>query len=214
MILNRLSERSKGARLLAKCDGQMYWPECGIYFFQETDELRANGKPRIARIGTHRITQTSRTKLWDRLRQHRGVLSTGRGNHRGSIFRGLVGFALMQRHGLNCPTWLKKDAISIANQKGELELECLVSQYIGNKMPLLWLAVPKLEQRKFIERHAIALLSGYDNRDADSPSASWLGHDSNKEKARRSGLWNQQYINEDYDPAFLEQLECLCEAEY
>lgn len=51
---------------------------------------RRNGKPRVARIGTHSLRPTSRTNLWKRLSQHRGRVggrTPGGGNHRGSIFR-------------------------------------------------------------------------------------------------------------------------------
>ncbi len=58
---------------------------------------------RVVRVGTHAVTTTSRTTLWNRLSQHRGVAKTGGGNHRGSIFRLIVGTALKRRDGLNKP---------------------------------------------------------------------------------------------------------------
>ena len=67
---------------------------------------------RVVRIGTHALAACgSRSTLRQRLGQHRGGAS-GRGNHRGSIFRLLVGQALLTRGGLPpCPSWgVKGDA--------------------------------------------------------------------------------------------------------
>jgi len=80
-------------------------------------------------------------------------------------------------------------------------------------MPALWLAVtddPGPESlRGYIERNAIALLSNYNKPPIDTPSPHWLGRHCNREKVRHSGLWNQNHVDEDYDPAFLDELEGL-----
>ena len=97
-LLDRLSSRCRGPRLLKDCDGRMPWPRRGIYFFFEIGEGR--GVPhvstsRIVRVGTHAVSAGSETTLWDRLKQHRGNGRPGEppggGNHRGSIFRRDVG---------------------------------------------------------------------------------------------------------------------------
>jgi hypothetical protein len=49
----------------------------------------------IVRVGTHALETGSQTTLWKRLSQHRGQARSGSGNHRGSIFRLIVGTALI-----------------------------------------------------------------------------------------------------------------------
>ena len=100
-ILDRLQENIGGPRTLAGCSGRMDWPKRGVYFFMEIGEHRSNTGtgPRVVRVGTHALTAGSSTKLWTRLSQHRGQLKTGGGNHRGSIFRLIVGRSLIKRHG-------------------------------------------------------------------------------------------------------------------
>jgi len=64
-------------------------------------------------------------------------------------------------------------------------------------------------RRGFIERNSIALLSNYNKPRLDPPSAVWLGHHCNRERVRNSGLWNSIHVDEDYDPAFLDELDRL-----
>src|SRR5437867_6093855 len=99
LILDRLERNIGGARTLVDCRGRMDWPERGVYFFREPDENRSDrGEgPRIVRVGTHALKSGSQTKLWTRLSQHKGRPSTGGGNHRGSVFRLLIGAALACR---------------------------------------------------------------------------------------------------------------------
>ena len=209
-----LEKRLGGASRLSDCTGHMKWPARGIYFFRETDEVRAdsgNG-PRIVRVGTHALKAGSKTKLWTRLKQHKGTASSGGGNHRGSIFRLIVGAALIKKVGLDYPSWGKGDTAPPEVRKLEQPLEGKVSTVIGD-MPFLWLAVedePGPESlRGYIERNAIALLSNWGKQPIDPPSTSWLGHLSDREKVRASGLWNSNHVNEDYDPAFLDVLARL-----
>ena len=91
--------------MLADCNGRMNWPTRGIYFFCEAGEARSSSGAglRIVRVGTHGLKAGSRSKLWARLSQHRGTARSSDGNHRGSIFRGLVGKALAQRQELHPP---------------------------------------------------------------------------------------------------------------
>jgi hypothetical protein len=92
-ILDDLEAAIGGARKLGDCSGHMNWPGRGLYFFRESGEHRSDtGKgPRIVCVGTHALKAGSGTKLWTRLSQHRGIQSTGGGNHRSSIFRLIVG---------------------------------------------------------------------------------------------------------------------------
>lgn len=91
-------------RCLKDCHGRMPWPSRGVFFFFEKGEARSTSGsgPRVVRVGTHALTSESQRSLWDRLRQHRGTANTGGGNHRSSVFRLLVGDALIRRDGLGC----------------------------------------------------------------------------------------------------------------
>lgn len=213
-MLAALAEKLGGARTLAACSGRLCWPQRGVYFIMEEGENRSDtgSGPRIVRVGTHALKEGSGTKLWTRLSQHRGQTNTGGGNHRGSIFRQIVGTAVMAQRGYDYPTWGKGNTASAAIRAGELTLEREVSRVIG-AMPFLWLAVddePGAKSlRGHIERNTIALLSNFGRKPLDPPSAEWLGHHCNRERVRKSGLWNSNHVDEHYDPAFLSALEGL-----
>lgn len=216
-ILDKIERRVGGERMLADCSGRMKWPHRGLYFFREPGESRTdtgNG-PRIVRVGTHALKTGSGTKLWTRLSQHKGVQTTGAGNHRGSIFRLIVGAALVRQHGYDFPTWGHGNTASADVITGERILECEVSQTIG-KMPFLWIAIEDeagpQSLRGTIERNSIALLSNYDKPPLDPPSQKWLGHHCDRERVRNSGLWNSMHVSESYDPAFLDELDRLVSA--
>ncbi|WP_210160594.1 hypothetical protein [Methylocella silvestris] len=211
-IIARLEKGLGGARTLGSASGRLTWPKRGVYFFMEDGEVRSESGsgPRIVRVGTHALKTASGTRLWTRLSQHRGRLGSGGGNHRGSIFRLIVGTALMARHGHEYPTWGSGQSASADIRAGEVELEREVTRFIG-AMPFVWIEVddePGADSmRGYIERNAIALLSNFGRTPVDAPSEGWLGHDCNRERIRKSGLWNSNHVDEVYDPAFLECLE-------
>ena len=204
-ILKRLEKRVGGsAQALANCNGRMNFPKRGVYFFYEYGERKtgAGGGLRVVRVGTHAVSAGSKTKLWTRLSNHRGPASHVGGKINGSVFRFLVGEALANRTR-------KLDPWSGEKRNDEL-LGSLVSRHIC-AMPFLWLNVddtpgPK-SHRAFIERNAIALLSDYDKPPIDPASTNWLGLSSPSPKVRNSGLWNQEHVDRDYDPSFLDEME-------
>lgn len=216
-VLDVLQERVGGARRLSECNGKLSWPRRGVYFFMEEgeDRIDSGAGRRIVRVGTHAISQGSRTKLWSRLSQHRGQISSGGGNHRGSIFRLIVGTALMARDDHELPTWGKGSTASAAIRTSETSLEREVSKVIG-AMPFVWLAVDddpgKDSLRGYVERNSIALLSNYRKPGLDSASHTWLGHRCDRERVRDSGLWNSNHVDEQYDPRFLNRLENVVES--
>ena len=217
-LLGALEERLGGARRLRMCSGTLSWPTRGVYFFREPGEVRTGSGtgPRIVRVGTHALTvpkSGSGTTLWKRLSQHKGIQRSGGGNHRGSIFRLIVGTALISRDGLECPTWDdRRQKVPRDVRAREHRMEQAVSTVIG-EMPFLWLAVGDepgpASLRGCIERNAIALLSNHGKRPVDPPSRSWLGRHCNRQKVRASGLWNSKHVDEPYDPAFLDTLARL-----
>lgn len=168
-LLETLADKTGGPRLLADCDGRLEWPQRGVYFFMEDGELRSdsgNGN-RIVRVGTHALKSGSGTTLWKRLSQHRGQSRSGGGNHRGSIFRLIVGTALIERDGFTCETWDNRSSSAPRNIRlAEQDMERKVSETIG-AMRFLWLpmedeAGPE-SVRGIVERNSIALLSNYGN---------------------------------------------------
>jgi len=226
-LLDKLEERAGGMRKLADCHGRMDWPDRGIYFFYEPGEVRSNSgsELRVVRVGTHALKANSRTTLWNRLSQHRGTKKTGGGNHRGSIFRLILGAAIKRREHREQPiSWGIGGAASAAARKldldastirlSEMPLEQTVSEYIG-EMPFLWLDIndsPGTDSlRGVIERNSIALLSNFGRDALDSPSSVWLGNYSDRERVRQSGLWNNNHIDETHDPDFLLTFQRLIE---
>lgn len=226
-ILAGLEDKVGGRRTLGECHGRMDWPLRGVYFFFEAGETRsASGHgDRVTRVGTHALTAHSGTTLWKRLSQHRGTASTGSGNHRGSIFRLLVGSALARRGDCPLPpSWDVESSRGAAARQlrtspaalkdAEAELEARVSAYIGG-LQLLWLNVPDPAHRDSargrVERNAIALLSHAREAAADAPSEQWLGTHSDRLLVRTSGLWNNNHVEEHYGSDFLDELAALVE---
>lgn len=213
-LLEALAAAAGPSRTLADCSGRTGWPRRGVYFFMEEGESRTDSGtgPRIVRVGTHALKAGSGTKLWTRLSQHRGQLASGGGNHRGSIFRLLIGTALVARDAAVCPTWGIGNNAAADIRAGEAALEREVSTTIG-AMSVHWLAIddePGPESmRGTIERNAIALLSNFGRAPIDPPSTDWLGHHCIRERVKGSGLWNQNHVDEAYDPGFLRSLEQL-----
>lgn len=130
------------------------------------------------------------------------------GNHRGSVFRRHVGWALLARDGLTHPTWGVRPSAGRHVVKAERELEERVSAYLAR---LLVTHVPVLDKpgpdsmRGYVERNAIALLST-SGAAVDTPSDGWLGRHAKAEAIRRSGLWNVRHVGERAEEGFLEGL--------
>lgn len=207
-------QRYTNTRALKDCDGRMDWPRRGIYFFFEEGQDRDESGDglRVVRVGTHALKPGSKTSLWNRLSQHRGQKRSGGGNHRGSIFRLLVGQALIARDSLQNAAWGQGNNAPREIKEQEVGIEKMVSQHIGN-MPFLWLKVEDEagpdSLRGVVERNSISLLSNYGNPALDVASDLWLGNFSNRTRVNLSGLWNQIHVDENYDPQFLDILETL-----
>ena len=222
-LLEGLATRFGGPRLLRQCNGRMNWPSRCVYFFFESGEFRSVtgvGK-RVVRVGTHGLAEGSRTTLWGRLSQHRGRARSPGGNHRGSIFRLILGDALSRRDNIPLPTtWGVGSSLSGAVRRldvdgakaraAEAAIEASVSEYIG-RMEVLWLEVDDASgpdsKRGLIERNAIAMLSTYAGHGIDGASGVWLGKYSDRERIRLSGLWNINHVDEPYSPSFLDEME-------
>jgi hypothetical protein len=215
-ILNHLKRRIGGERTLFSSTGRMAWPQRGVYFFMEEGQCRSDTGigSRVVRVGTHALKAGSKTTLWRRLSQHKGQTKSGGGNHRGSIFRLIVGTALGDQEGQKYPTWGLGNNAPKEIRIRETDLERAVSKTIG-RMPFVWLEIgdepSATSKRGYIERNSIALLSNYGKPAIDPASSGWLGHRCNRERVRKSGLWNQNHVDETYDPTFLSVLQDLVE---
>jgi hypothetical protein len=222
VLVDRLSARLGGLHTLANMRSVRNWPPRGVYFFFEAGEDRreSGDGPRVVRVGTHALTDGSRATLRQRLAQHRGQDSGG-GNHRGSIFRLLVGQALLTRGDQpSCKSWGVKGDVAKASATlsadraalvaAEAPVECAVSSYI-TAMPCLLLEVddkpgPR-SLRGTIERNAIALLSNYRRAPLDPASPIWLGQFSDRPLVSESGLWNQRHTEDTHDASVLASFE-------
>ena len=221
-ILSHLLDRVRGPYRLKDCSGRLQFPARGVYFVYEGGEARSDtgSGTRVVRVGTHAIKSDARTTLWQRLSQHRGAASTGRGNHRGSIFRLLVGDAIIRRDGLRIESWGRGSdvrtaaaALSLTRQVvGDIEqpVENAVSSHIG-EMQVLWVNVDDSpgpsSKRNYLEQNSIALLSNYGKTALDRASPTWLGWYSSRSQVHESGLWNIREVDRSYDPEFLVHLD-------
>ena len=191
-LLAELEKRVGGKRKLAECHWNMGWPRRGVYFFFEEGETRAHSanELRVVRVGTHAVTARSKSRLWNRLYEHKQ--DGGR-----SVFRDHVNRALRRRLGTG----------STHNHT-----RC-ISSYIG-QMPFLWVNVDGEDGhllRTRLERNAIALLSNWHNHGLDRHSPSWLGLCSGKPEIKQSGLWNVQHTKSSYKRSFLDDFKTCIE---
>jgi hypothetical protein len=174
----------------------------GVYFFFDPTEVRAGSKElRVVRVGTHAVSNGSKSSIADRLRTHLGT-QNGYGQHRSSIFRSHAGVAIAHREAKDLPnTWGDQSVVASAIDPSEKELEYQVSKWMNSLLvsvlPIADLAGPASD-RSFVERVTIGLLSGA-GACFDPPSDGWLGLRSDKHIIRRSGLWNLDHVSSTAD---------------
>jgi hypothetical protein len=174
-------------------------PEKGVYFFFEPNEIRQDNKSeRVVRIGTHAAIANSNATLYDRLYNHKGSRDLT-GNHRGSVFRKLIGYSLLNKDGLNHPHWGDKSKRGDKQIKlSEKPLEKIVSTYLHTlRFTVLEIPGPssKDNDRAFIEDNTIALLSNFNRPIIDKCSKNWLGLFSKDNEVLCSGLWNSNCVD-------------------
>lgn len=210
-LLKRLTLNGVNGRIMGDSSGKLEWPKRGLYFFFDPDERRFFdlNTCRVVRVGTHGVSQGSKSTLWGRLRTHRGS-SDQRGNHRGSIFRLHLGAALQAaRLVTEVPTWGIGQSADGGTKASEVEVEKKVSEYLV-RMAVIFLEVgdePSAKSdRAYLERNVIGMLCG-PRGPVDLPSESWLGRFSRSPEIRYSGLWNVDFVRFQYDPHFLDVLD-------
>lgn len=224
--LNTLREQTNGPYTLTECDGQLDWPDRGLYIFFDHDSNLRHDPPSewtISRIGTVGVSTGSSNTLWQRLRTHRGTTSgdyEGGGNHRGSVWRRHVGRAIIERDGLDYPTWGTThgegfDCSTEDVRMQELPLERRVSDYIRD-LPFLVVDVDDppgpTSDRAYLEQNLIGLVS---HKRRASPSCGrdeWVGDFNPRPEIHRTGLWNVQHTGTLFDQSVLQTLETYIES--
>lgn len=164
-------------------------------------------------MGTHALKAGSNSTVKGRLKQHHGNKRNMVGNHRGSVFRSILGTCFFNDFK-GGDTWGVGQTAKGVVRNIEQPLEERVSQYI-RQMKFLVLNVDdepgRDSNRGFIEQNSIALLSHYtannENLKINPPSKNWLGFNCNRPLVQLSGLWNQQYVDMNYDAKFLNVFE-------
>lgn len=186
--------------------------KAGVYFFfdkLEPTRFYQEETLRVVRIGTHGVSIGSKSLLWQRLRTHRGN-DDGTGSHRSSIFRLHVGNSLLALQGKQSSSWGIGNNASKETRNSEVDLEIEVSRYL-KELLVVYLPVGDAasadSDRSYIEKNAISLLTG--GGAIDVQTNHWLGNFSPSQQIRESGMWNVNYVGDNYDSAFLSVLEEL-----
>lgn len=208
-LIEKLKNREDLFINFNRASGNHEWAERGLYIFFDHESAPMNSilPDRIVRIGTHGVSRGSRSTLWQRLKSHQGTENGG--NHRSSIFRSHVGAAMMEKDGLEYPTWGNIQSSEDIAKSNEQSLERRVSKYLGNLsvMQIPVLDPPsKLSDRAYLEQNMISLLSG-EFGPIDYGDESWLGYHCPNVSVRKSSLWNVNHTEQNYDPYFLEVLD-------
>lgn len=214
-LMNQLWIAQSGGRPIEETNGRQDWPSRGVYFILGPRFGAERGRmPRIVRVGTHAVSQGSKTTLWDRLSTHRGT-SAGGGSHRSSVFRLHVGRAWIRFAETETwpASWAQGQSAPLEIRRDEQALEQQVSKLI-RAMHVLWLEVgdepgPHSE-RAYLERNAIGLLSRIGLL-RPSAEADWLGHFSSDWRIAASGLWNLNHVFRRPDADFIERLTLAVE---
>lgn len=211
-MISDLRDGLGGMRPFSECHGRNGWPERGVYFLFEDGEIRYSfpSTLRVVRVGTHAISNGSKSTLWQRLKSHKGVTNGG-GSHRSSVLRFYIGASMMMRSKgtIDIPSWgdiQQPDKSAIHDEK---DLEHRVTEYI-DEMKVLWLSIndppSSISDRAYIERNTIALLAGKLGP-IDLPSKEWIGNYCPNTTVKWSGLWNVDFVGDNYDERFLDVFE-------
>jgi hypothetical protein len=198
-LLGLLIQQNNGYKFLS--NPIVGLPTKGVYFFFEEGIYRNNSTThKVMRVGTHSTQGENNTTLTQRLRQHKGNLRNGGGNHRGSVYRKHVGHALINLNGLNdiYPNWGVGNHANQIIIQNELPHEITTSNII-RQYPFTYLKVPTFQERSLIEKCSIEILSNSNQGlQIDVPHINWLGFSAQNPLISNSHLWNVHYVN-DYE---------------
>ena len=164
----------------------------GLYFFLESGEESAHGRPRITRIGNHPRVQG---RLVGRLGDHYATRPNAKN---GSVFRRYLGGALLRRDG-------NEQCLAPGPGLGHWELgtgrECercveyeeRVTARLRDSFAFACVRIDDQELRNRLERRFIASVA---QCDTCRPSADWLGAYAYPRQVRSTGLWNSNHIDD------------------
>ena len=189
-ILEELPERSSPSSTL---------PRNGLYFFYEQGEICAHtGKPRVVRVGNHHRSQD---RSITRLREHYGEIDYPEKKN-GSVFRRLLGGAILRRRNPNHPRLLPSPGKGHWEKHGgrtcELcrPLEDEVTRLLKTAFAFRIVEIVAMNRRNEMERKLIATLARCHEC---GPSQSWLGLWAYSQNVQRSGMWNSEYVDGAYE---------------
>jgi len=161
----------------------------GLYFFYEEGETSKHApNDRIVRIGNHPLSQDS---LKRRLRMHYS------GGKNGSVFRRLLGGAILRRADPNSPClkpgpgqghWEKQGLHVCENCK---PIENQVRDLLKKSFRFRCIEIEERELRNDLEKKLIATISLCP---ICRPSENWLGKFAYSANVQNSGLWNSDYV--------------------
>lgn len=197
--------RENGKTFLLRDLSSQDLPDKGVYIFVDNSEKNRWGSAgRIVRIGTHAVSEGSKSLLRTRLRSHLGN-QDGSGNHRGSIFRLHIGASLLASEQLHhrAKNWGNAGSASSQIKKGESWLEMKVSDYI-QALEVIVVRIEdeasKFSLRAKAERQLIALLTEK-GLPLEKPGSEWLGRFSDRDAVVQSGIWNVLEVGKEYHEA-------------
>lgn len=221
-LMDRLENLTGGKRKLESCDRFVDPRDSGVYFFFEKGERRQGSGTgrRVVRVGKcvryrQRISREHKPPTMDEEARFPNILW-------GSVFRVWVLHTLFRKHFAEHEQY--EDIAPVVGgrvtamrgnlNKREQRLLAQLSREYMWPMSFLFLPIEGEEQRRYIERNSIGLLSEYrEERPIDLASRHWLGRHCVKERIRKSGLWNSNHVGRrnrpKYEPAFLDLLEEL-----
>lgn len=165
-------------------------PTDGLYFFYEDGETNAHGGgPRIVRVGNH---PRSVGGLRKRLHDHYS------GNKNGSVFRKLLGGALIRRRNPNNPCLLPRPGEGHWERHGKRTcsrckpIEHEVSSLLRERFSFRCVRIVARAERNRFEQALIASLAKCPKCEA---SPTWLGQYAYSPNVQQSGLWNSDFID-------------------
>jgi len=184
-------------------------PRNGLYFFYEQGEICAHtGKPRVVRVGNH---PRSQDRLVTRLREHYGEIGYPEKKN-GSVFRRLLGGAILRRRDPNHPCLLPSPGEGHWEKHGRRTcelcrpLEDEVTKLLKTAFTFRCVEITAMNERNEMERKLIATLARCHEC---GPSQSWLGLWAYSQNVQRSGMWNSEYVDSAYEMTMsdLEEIE-------
>jgi len=157
----------------------------GLYVFYENGEVCAHtGKPRIVRVGNH---PRSQNRLITRLKEHYGEINYPEKKN-GSVFRRLLGGAILRRRDPNHPCllpipgkghWEKQGAKTCGHCR---PLEDEVTALLKRAFRFKCIEILNIEERNEMEKKLVASLARCNMSQGCGPSEAWLGRWAYSEK--------------------------------